>query len=143
MLQCGLISATTENGTPRKPDLTAAGQKKIQTNVRLLRGHTGAVTALHCVTRREVCDLYGDREDAGFFISGSTDCSVSFWFTIFFLFLLLSDSCNFLYGWGLTWDLVFIVIIHSSYGRKVELVYLYWFLHFSMHQNSNPIHELL
>lgn len=71
--------ATTENGTPRKPDLTAAGQKKIQTNVRLLRGHTGAVTALHCVTRREVCDLYGDREDAGFFISGSTDCSVKIW----------------------------------------------------------------
>ncbi|KAG5536220.1 hypothetical protein RHGRI_023863 [Rhododendron griersonianum] len=71
--------ATTENGTPRKLDSTAAGQKKIQANVRLLRGHTGAVTALHCVTRREVWDLVGDREDAGFFISGSTDCSVKVW----------------------------------------------------------------
>ena len=28
------------------------------------------------MTRREVCDLVGDREDAGFFISGSTDCLV-------------------------------------------------------------------
>lgn len=52
-------------------------QRKVQTNIRTLRGHTGAVTALHCVTRREVWDLVGDREDAGFFISGSTDCSVS------------------------------------------------------------------
>lgn len=43
----------------------------------MLRGHNGAVTALHCVTKREVWDLVGDREDAGFFISGSTDCSVS------------------------------------------------------------------
>ncbi|KAL6994875.1 Scytalone dehydratase [Sarracenia purpurea var. burkii] len=71
--------ATTENGTPRKQDLTAAGQKKAQTNIRLLRGHTGAVTALHCVTIREVWDLVGDREDAGFFLSGSTDCSVKIW----------------------------------------------------------------
>lgn len=50
----------------------------MQTNIRLLRGHTGAVTALHCVTKREVWDLVGDREDAGFFISGSTDCTVRF-----------------------------------------------------------------
>ena len=77
MLQCVLSTAPSENGTPRKLDLTAAGQKKIPTNFRLLRGHSGAVTALHCVTRREVWDLVGDREDAGFFISGSTDCSVS------------------------------------------------------------------
>lgn len=69
----------TENGTPHKQDLTAAGQKKTQTNVRLLRGHTGAVTTIHCVTRREVWDLVGDREDAGFFISGSADCSVKIW----------------------------------------------------------------
>ncbi|KAG7944548.1 hypothetical protein I3843_15G107500 [Carya illinoinensis] len=68
-----------ENGTPRKQDLLAGGQKKIQTNVRILRGHSGAVTALHCVSRREVWDLVGDREDAGFFISGSTDCSVKIW----------------------------------------------------------------
>lgn len=68
-----LSLATSENG---KPELSAAGQKKIQTSVRTLRGHTGAVTALHCVTRREVWDLIGDREDAGFFISGSTDCTV-------------------------------------------------------------------
>lgn len=71
-----LRSAANENGTPRKQDLSAAGQKKIQTNVRILRGHSGAVTALHCVTKREVWDLVGDREDAGFFISGSTDCMV-------------------------------------------------------------------
>lgn len=42
----------------------------------MLRGHNGAVTALHCVTKREVWDLVGDREDAGFFLSGSTDCTV-------------------------------------------------------------------
>ena len=68
--------AANENGTPRKQDLSSFGQKKIQTSVRILRGHSGAVTALHCVTRREVWDLVGDREDAGFFISGSTDCLV-------------------------------------------------------------------
>ncbi|KAA8542690.1 hypothetical protein F0562_023811 [Nyssa sinensis] len=68
-----------ENGTPHKQDLPTSGQKKMQTSIRLLRGHSGAVTALHCVTRREVWDLVGDREDAGFFISGSTDCSVKIW----------------------------------------------------------------
>lgn len=56
--------------------MPAAGQKKVQTSMRMLRGHSGAVTALHCVTKREVWDLVGDREDAGFFISGSTDCTV-------------------------------------------------------------------
>uniref|UniRef100_A0A0E0FNF4 UDENN domain-containing protein n=1 Tax=Oryza nivara TaxID=4536 RepID=A0A0E0FNF4_ORYNI len=61
--------------TAGKTDLPAA-QKKIQTNMRTLRGHTGAITALHCVTRKEVWDLVGDREDAGFFISGSTDCTL-------------------------------------------------------------------
>ncbi|XP_040372222.1 DENN domain and WD repeat-containing protein SCD1 isoform X5 [Rosa chinensis] len=64
---------TSDGGSP-------AGQKKTQTNVLVLRGHTGPITALHCVTRREVWDLVGDREDAGFFISGSTDCTVSFAF---------------------------------------------------------------
>ncbi|KAF3646518.1 DENN domain and WD repeat-containing protein SCD1 [Capsicum annuum] len=68
-----------ENGTSRKQDLSAAGQKKMQTSIRTLRGHSGAVTALHCVTKREVWDLVGDREDAGFFISGSTDCMVKIW----------------------------------------------------------------
>ncbi|KAF4386373.1 hypothetical protein F8388_020000 [Cannabis sativa] len=72
-------SAPNENGTPRKQDLSTSGQKKTQTSVRILRGHSGAVTALHCVTRREVWDLVGDREDAGFFISGSTDCTVKIW----------------------------------------------------------------
>ncbi|GAB4850614.1 Scytalone dehydratase [Ancistrocladus abbreviatus] len=72
-------SAATENGSPRKQDLSNAGQKKIQTNVRILRGHNGAITALHCVTRRDVWDLVGDREDAGLFISGSTDCLVKIW----------------------------------------------------------------
>lgn len=60
-------------------ELPGAAQKKLQTSIRTLRGHTGAVTALHCVTRREVWDLVGDREDAGFFISGSTDCMVKIW----------------------------------------------------------------
>lgn len=77
-----LISAANDNmkntASPSKPDLPVAGQKKIQSGVRILRGHTGAVTALHCVTRREVWDLVGDREDAGFFISGSTDCTVTY-----------------------------------------------------------------
>lgn len=75
-LACLLTSASSENGTPRKQDISAAGQKKMQTSIRTLRGHSGAVTALHCVTKREVWDLVGDREDAGFFISGSTDCTV-------------------------------------------------------------------
>lgn len=74
---CSLISAANEIGTPRSQDVTTAGQKKIQTNVRILRAHSGSVIALHCVSRREVWDLVGDREDAGFFISGSTDCLVS------------------------------------------------------------------
>ncbi|PPD82495.1 hypothetical protein GOBAR_DD20583 [Gossypium barbadense] len=69
----------TENGNARKQDMPSAGQKKTQTNVRILRGHSGPVTALHCVTRKEVWDLVGDREDAGFFISGSTDCTVKIW----------------------------------------------------------------
>ncbi|KAL2934077.1 DENN domain and WD repeat-containing protein SCD1, partial [Bienertia sinuspersici] len=70
------LSAVEEN----KQDVTnTAGQKRPQTNVRILRGHNGAVTALHCVTRKEVWDLVGDREDAGFFISGSTDCLVKIW----------------------------------------------------------------
>jgi len=30
--------------------------------MRTLRGYTGAITALHCVTRKEVWDLVGDRE---------------------------------------------------------------------------------
>jgi len=77
LLYLYMILATNENGTPRKQDLSSGGQKKLQTNVRMLRGHNGAITALHCVTKREVWDLVGDREDAGFFISGSTDCSVS------------------------------------------------------------------
>ncbi|XP_057516369.1 DENN domain and WD repeat-containing protein SCD1 [Amaranthus tricolor] len=70
------LSAANED----KQDMTGtAGQKRPQTNVRLLRGHNGAVTALHCVTRKEVWDLVGDREDAGFFISGSTDCLIKIW----------------------------------------------------------------
>lgn len=70
-----IVDFSTENGSLQKQD-SAVGQKKVQTNIRMLRGHSGAVTALHCVTKREVWDLVGDREDAGFFISGSTDCTV-------------------------------------------------------------------
>jgi hypothetical protein len=47
--------------TPGKTDLAAA-QKKTQTNMRILRGHIAAITALHCVTRKEVWDLFGDHE---------------------------------------------------------------------------------
>ncbi|KAL1554784.1 Scytalone dehydratase [Salvia divinorum] len=72
-------SATNENGSLSKQDVPAAAQKKVQTSLRMLRGHSGAVTALHCVNKREVWDLVGDREDAGFFISGSTDCTVKIW----------------------------------------------------------------
>lgn len=72
-------SVSDENGTANKQDAGNTGQKRIQTNVRILRGHSGAITALHCVTRKEVWDLVGDREDAGFFISGSTDCMVKIW----------------------------------------------------------------
>ncbi|XP_038893863.1 DENN domain and WD repeat-containing protein SCD1 [Benincasa hispida] len=71
--------ATSESATPQRQDLSSSGQKKVQSNIRILRGHSGAVTTLHCVTKREVWDLVGDREDAGFFISGSTDCSVKIW----------------------------------------------------------------
>ncbi|KAM3330776.1 hypothetical protein ACQJBY_027111 [Aegilops geniculata] len=71
-------SDTKAGATAGKTDLATA-QKKTQTNMRILRGHTAAITALHCVTRKEVWDLVGDREDAGFFISGSTDCTVKVW----------------------------------------------------------------
>ncbi|KAL6005912.1 Scytalone dehydratase [Asimina triloba] len=72
-------SVKSSTASPHKPELTASAQKKVQSSVRILRGHTGAISALHCVTRREVWDLVGDREDAGFFISGSTDCMVKIW----------------------------------------------------------------
>nr|XP_043631013.1 DENN domain and WD repeat-containing protein SCD1 [Erigeron canadensis] len=62
-----------------KSESGTTGQPKVQSSIRTLRGHNGAVTALHCVTQREVWDLVGDREDAGFFISGSTDCTVKIW----------------------------------------------------------------
>ncbi|XP_057804973.1 DENN domain and WD repeat-containing protein SCD1-like [Salvia miltiorrhiza] len=64
---------------PNLRDVPRVGKKKGQTNIRMLRGHTGAVTALHCVTKKEVWDLVGDRDDAGFFISGSTDCTLKIW----------------------------------------------------------------
>ncbi|KAL4573685.1 hypothetical protein LXL04_020500 [Taraxacum kok-saghyz] len=62
-----------------KSESGSSGQQKVQSSIRTLRGHNGAITALHCVTSREVWDLVGDREDAGFFISGSTDCTVKIW----------------------------------------------------------------
>ncbi|CAL9164135.1 DENN domain and WD repeat-containing protein SCD1-like isoform X1 [Musa acuminata AAA Group] len=75
-----LSSDSTKTGaTSGKADLLPSGQKKLHSSMRILKGHSGAITALHCVTRREVWDLVGDREDAGFFISGSTDCLVKIW----------------------------------------------------------------
>lgn len=70
--------STKTGATSGKADLLPSGQKKLHSSMRILKGHSGAITALHCVTRREVWDLVGDREDAGFFISGSTDCLVGF-----------------------------------------------------------------
>ncbi|XP_021857190.1 DENN domain and WD repeat-containing protein SCD1 isoform X2 [Spinacia oleracea] len=72
-------AAATESGTPRKQNFPNSGQKRSQTNVRVLRGHRSAITALHCVTKRDVWDVVSDREDTGFFISGSTDCTVRIW----------------------------------------------------------------
>ncbi|EPS64327.1 hypothetical protein M569_10454 [Genlisea aurea] len=72
-------SSFSRVGSLNKKDVTAVAQKKLQTNMRILRGHTGSVTALHCVTKKEVWDLVGDREDAGLFLSGSTDCTVKIW----------------------------------------------------------------
>ncbi|KAM3330784.1 hypothetical protein ACQJBY_027111 [Aegilops geniculata] len=46
-------SDTKAGATAGKTDLATA-QKKTQTNMRILRGHTAAITALHCVTRKEV-----------------------------------------------------------------------------------------
>lgn len=68
-------SSTSDQGGKSE----SGGQHKVQSSIRTLRGHNGAITALHCVTQREVWDLVGDREDAGFFISGSTDCTVKIW----------------------------------------------------------------
>ncbi|ONK68944.1 uncharacterized protein A4U43_C05F17670, partial [Asparagus officinalis] len=65
--------------SPHISEIPPVGQKKIQSSMRTLKGHASSVTALHCVTRREVWDLFGDREDAGFFISGSTDCTIKIW----------------------------------------------------------------
>ncbi|KAL6009053.1 Scytalone dehydratase [Asimina triloba] len=69
-------SVKKTTASPHKPELTASVQKKVQSSVHILSGRTGAITALPCVTGREVWDLVGDHEDAGFFISGSTDCMV-------------------------------------------------------------------
>lgn len=71
----------------------------------MLRGHNGAITALHCVTRREVWDLVGDREDAGFFISGSTDCLVRE-----HIFLIMST-------------LIIVCLVFGELGCRVKLFF--------------------
>lgn len=76
MFSLSVSSDGTKTGADSAKGDLHPGQKKLQSSMRILKGHTGAITALHCVTRREVWDLVGDREDAGFFISGSTDCLV-------------------------------------------------------------------
>jgi len=63
---------------PPKIEIPTVGPKRGYSGVRILRGHKGSITALHAVTRREVWDLTSDQEDAGYFISGSADCTVSF-----------------------------------------------------------------
>ncbi|XP_074278770.1 DENN domain and WD repeat-containing protein SCD1-like isoform X2 [Silene latifolia] len=68
-----------EIGTPRRQNFANARQRRIQSSVRVIRGHDSTVTALHCVTKREVWDLVAAREDSGFFFTGSTDCSVKIW----------------------------------------------------------------
>lgn len=64
---------------PRKVEIPTVGPKRGYSGVRILRGHKGSITALHAVTRREVCDLTSDQEDAGYFISGSADCTIKLW----------------------------------------------------------------
>lgn len=64
---------------PRKVEIPPIGPKRGYSGVRILRGHKGSITALHAVTRREVYDLTSDQEDAGYFISGSADCTVKLW----------------------------------------------------------------
>ncbi|KAF9667641.1 hypothetical protein SADUNF_Sadunf15G0044900 [Salix dunnii] len=95
-------SALNENGTPRQQDSSAAGQKKFQTNVRILRGHSGVIIALHCVTRREVWDLVGDRKDA---VS-----DVGRWFEFDFLGMLEESTSNYVIdNWrGLHLDITYI-----------------------------------
>lgn len=119
MVFCLSISAANEGGSPRKQDPLPSGQKKIQTNVRVLRGHSGAITALHCVTRREVWDLVGDREDAGFFISGSTDCLVSLpiWVLLLTFFLSLRGLC-----YAVLSDVIYIIYLRSCRLRSGILV---------------------
>ncbi|KAJ7559413.1 hypothetical protein O6H91_04G083900 [Diphasiastrum complanatum] len=55
------------------------GIKRGSSGVRILRGHKAAITALHAVTKSEAGELFGDYEDAGYFISGSADCTVKTW----------------------------------------------------------------
>ncbi|KAH9621135.1 hypothetical protein KSS87_023807 [Heliosperma pusillum] len=73
------VALVGEIGSPRRHRFANSRQRRIQSNVRVIRGHDSTVTALHCVTKREVWDLVADREDSGFFFTGSTDCSVKIW----------------------------------------------------------------
>ncbi|KAL2624334.1 hypothetical protein R1flu_008579 [Riccia fluitans] len=54
-----------------------AGHKKNPATMRVLRGHKGAITALH-TGAREGGELV-DMDDTGFFLSGSADCTIKLW----------------------------------------------------------------
>lgn len=71
--------STKINAASRKLDIPVIVPKRGHSGVRILRGHKGSITALHAITRSEVWDLTSDQEDAGYFISGSVDCTVKLW----------------------------------------------------------------
>ncbi|BBN12485.1 protein MpSCD [Marchantia polymorpha subsp. ruderalis] len=72
-----LTSGSSEVSIP--PPIPEAGPRKSATGMRILRGHKGAITALHPGTRTEVGDFIGDHEESGYFISGSADCTIKLW----------------------------------------------------------------
>ncbi|GLJ48583.1 hypothetical protein SUGI_1024890 [Cryptomeria japonica] len=77
----GLVpnESTKNNAASRKLDIPVVVPKRGHSGVRILRGHKGSITALHAITRSEVWDLTSDQEDAGYFISGSVDCTLKLW----------------------------------------------------------------
>lgn len=56
-----------------------SGAPSEESNVRTLRGHKSAITALHAGTRSELGDLGGDADEVGYFVSGCTDGTLKLW----------------------------------------------------------------
>lgn len=63
---------------PKNVD-SSIGQRRGPSGLRTLRGHKASVTALHAFTKTEVGDTSIEYDDAGYFISGSADCTVKVW----------------------------------------------------------------